>query len=196
MPHDQQKQRQRIVVPTRAIQGGFDTKFEVDPYSIELYGLLTSTQYTEAIQQINDTIAPSRSKKLDGLLLAAGPLMVPLALWGIRHSNQNRRRKKLRKIAIDNFNIQYPTLLMRWNRKPESKLTIERRRLIDQDEQEARIIASQQQQQQQQQGGGSGPPLPEANANLVSDVVAVAEPITGSPPRVGRQQQQQPDLLS
>ena len=183
MPHDQQKQRQRIVVPTRAIQGGFDTKFEVDPYSIELYGLLTSTQYTEAIQQINDTIAPSRSKKLDGLLLAAGPLMLPLALWGIRHSNQNRRRKKLRKIAIDNFNIQYPTLLMRWNRKPESKLTIERRRL-DQDEQEARIIASQQQ--------GS---LPETSL-VASDVVAV--PITGSPPRVGNTNsgQQQPDLLS
>ena len=174
----QQRQRQRIVVPQRAIQGGFDTKFETDPYNIELHNMLTPTQYTDAIQQMNDTIAPSRSKKFDGLLLAAGPLLVPLALWGIRHSNQNRRRKKLRAMAIENFNTQYPTLYMRWNRKPQSKLTIERR-VLSSEEQQARIIASQQGEYVGQDDG----PIPE--------VMATPIPPGSTPPRISRQQQQQ-----
>merc|ERR1711933_623209 len=34
-------------------------------------------------------------------------------------------RKKLLKQAIDEFNSEHPKLLMRWNRRPVSKLTIE-----------------------------------------------------------------------
>ena len=172
----QQRQRQRIVVPQRAIQGGFDMKFETDPYNIELYNMLTPTQYTDAIQQMNDTMAPSRSKKFDGLLLAAGPLLVPLALWGIRHSNQNRRRKKLRTIAINNVNTQYPTLYMRWNRKPQSKLTIERR-VLSSEEQQAQIISSQQGGEYQGQ-------------DYVPEVMATPIPPGSTPPRISRQQRQ------
>jgi hypothetical protein len=48
-------------------------------------------------------------------------------LWGVRHRNQTRRRKRLLKKAVTEFNTQNPTLLMRWNRRPESMLTMERR---------------------------------------------------------------------
>ncbi|KAG7366707.1 hypothetical protein IV203_029377 [Nitzschia inconspicua] len=117
----------RIVVPTRTIQGGIDFKFETDPYDVELHGLMTPEQYTEAMENLNNKLRPSRSGKADGVLLAAGPLLVPLALWGIRHRNQTKRRKRLLHDGIHEFNMQYQELLMRWNRRPESFLTIERR---------------------------------------------------------------------
>jgi hypothetical protein len=88
---------------------------------------MTPEQYTEAIENLNNKLRPSRSGKADGVLLAAGPLLVPLALWGVRHRNQTRRRKRLLKDGIHEFNMQYQELLMRWNRRPDSVLTIERR---------------------------------------------------------------------
>lgn len=119
----------RIVVPQRPIQGGFDMKFESDPYRLDLKGILTKEQYTDVITTINDRLRPSRSGIVDKALLITGPLIVPLALWGVRHSNQNRRRKRLLRKAIEEFNTSHPTLLMRWNRRPQSCLTIERREL-------------------------------------------------------------------
>jgi hypothetical protein len=152
--------RQRIFVPQRQVQGGFDFKFETDSYNVKLYGLLTAEQYAGATEKLNDTLKPSRSGKADGVLLAAGPLLVPLAIWGIRHRNQTRRRKRLLKVAIKDFNNQYPSLLMRWNRQPESKLTIERKPAED-----------------------PPPPPPAsgemANAVFVSDLLAYSEPIPG-----------------
>lgn len=119
------KDRNRIFVPQRTIQGGFDLKFETDPYDIDLKGILTSEQYTDAITTLNDRLRPSRSGVIDKALLITGPLIVPLALWGFRHSNQTRRRKRLLKKGIEEFNTLNPSLLMRWNRKPVSCLTIE-----------------------------------------------------------------------
>lgn len=119
--------RNRIVVPQRSIQGGFDLKFKADPYDIDLKGILTNEQYTDATTSINDRIRSARSGIIDKALLVTGPLLLPLALWGIRHSNQTRRRKRLLKQAIDEFNHFNTSLLMRWNRRPESCLTIERR---------------------------------------------------------------------
>merc|ERR1712157_329987 len=61
-----------------------------------------------------------------GVLLATGPFLVaPLAIWGIRHAKQMKLRKRLLKQAIEEFNLEHPKLLMRWNRRPVSKLTIE-----------------------------------------------------------------------
>lgn len=117
----------RILVPQRSIQGGFDLKFESDPYDVDLKGLMTNEQYTDAITKLNDFMRPSRSGAVDKALLATGPLLVPLALWGVRHSNQTRRRKRLLHKGIEEFNNQNPTLMMRWNRRPDSMLTIERR---------------------------------------------------------------------
>lgn len=117
----------RIVVPQRAIQGGLDAKFETDPYGLQLHGLLTARQYTEAVSAINHTIHPARASGVDTALLVTGPLLVPLAVWGVRHKSQVKKRKKLLKRAMDEFHRAYPELLMRWNRRPASCLTIERR---------------------------------------------------------------------
>ena len=146
----------RIVVPQQPVQGGFDSKFESDPYDVELLGLLTPEQYTQAIDAVNHRLRPSRSSIIDGMLLATGPLMVPLMWWGIRHRNQTKRRKRLLKKAIDEFHAQHPTLLMRWNRKPQSMLTIERR---------------------QAEQPTETPPHAMAQAELVSDLVVHVEEI-------------------
>jgi hypothetical protein len=99
---------------------------------------MTPEEYTAAIDRVNAFLKPSRSNALDVALLTTGVLMVPLALWGIRHASQTKKRKQLLKNAIDDFNIhnsvQHPDLLMRWNRRPESFLSIERRRVPNNNE--------------------------------------------------------------
>lgn len=52
---------------------------------------------------------------------------MPLAVWGVRHKKQAKKRKRLLREAIDEFNADHPTLFMRYHRKPSSKLTIEKR---------------------------------------------------------------------
>ena len=88
---------------------------------------MTAEEYTDAIQRLNDQLKPSRSTKVDTALLATGVLIVPLALWGARHGQQTKKRKRLLKQAIDEFNAANPGLWMRWNRRPQSFLSIERR---------------------------------------------------------------------
>jgi hypothetical protein len=119
--------RNRIVVPERAVNGGFDCKYESDPYNVKLYNIMSSQDYEDAITRVNDTVKPSRAKKVDAVLLVTGPLMLPLAVWGVRHSGQVRKRKKLLKVAIREFNDSHPDLLMRYHRQPLSCLTIQRR---------------------------------------------------------------------
>lgn len=143
----------RIVVPERAVNGGFDCKWVSDPYHVKLYGIMMSQDYEDAITRVNDTVKPSRAKKIDAVLLVTGPLIVPLAIWGVRHSGQVRKRKKLLKVAIQEFNATHPDLLMRYNRQPESCLTIERR--VE---------------------GVTHPPPPYLNAQQ-SDAIVVAEPM-------------------
>lgn len=121
------RNRTRIVVPTRPCQGGLFEKFEEDPYDVELHGIMTNEEYTAAIQEINKLIKKARPGKLDGALLATGALMVPLMVWGVRHSSQMKKRKKQLNKGIDEFNAANPALYIRWNRKPKSILTIERR---------------------------------------------------------------------
>mmetsp|Transcript_31891 Transcript_31891/g.53311 ORF Transcript_31891/g.53311 Transcript_31891/m.53311 type:complete len:202 (+) Transcript_31891:303-908(+) len=172
-----QRHGKRIVVPTRSIQGGLDFKYETDPYDIELHGLMTPEQYTEAIENLNQKLRRSRAGTVDGALLATGPLLVPLALWGVRHRNQTKRRKRLLKEAIYEFNMQHQELLMRYNRKPQSVLTIERRH--DRNPQAGRDESA------------------VAQATLVSDVFAPAAPLppvesTRQHPQQQQQQQRQP----
>mmetsp|Transcript_6939 Transcript_6939/g.14745 ORF Transcript_6939/g.14745 Transcript_6939/m.14745 type:complete len:173 (+) Transcript_6939:470-988(+) len=105
-----------------------DFKFVMDPYEIKLSGLLTPEQYAEAIENLNKKLRPCRAGAIDATLLATGPLLVPLVLWGVRHRSQTKKRKRLLKEGIHEFNVQYPELLMRWNRRPaQSMLIIERR---------------------------------------------------------------------
>jgi hypothetical protein len=121
------KNRIRIVVPQRNIQGGMDFKFETDPYEAILHGMLTEEEYTAAIEAINKRIRKARPGAVDNVLLATGVLLVPLMLWGVRHRNQVKRRKRQLNKGIAEFNAANPTLMMRWNRRPKSMLTIERR---------------------------------------------------------------------
>ena len=88
---------------------------------------MSEEDYTDAMQQLNDKLKPSRSTKVDTALLATGVLIVPLALWGVRHNGQMKKRKRLLNKAINDFNTANPGLLMRWNRQPQSFLSIERR---------------------------------------------------------------------
>jgi FtsZ-interacting cell division protein ZipA len=117
----------RILCQSRSVSGGLDFKFEEDPYDIELHGLLTPEQYTETMENLNKKLRPSRAGTIDGILLITGPLLVPLALWGVRHRGQTKKRKRLLKQGIHEFNMQYQELSMRWNRSPASTLSIERR---------------------------------------------------------------------
>jgi len=90
--------------------------------------MMSADEFTDAITRLNDSLRPSRSTKLDGVLLVRGPLMVPLAIWGVRHSRQVKKRKKLFRSAVDEFNSSYPELYMRWNKRMGgSILTIEQR---------------------------------------------------------------------
>lgn len=121
----QTKQINRIVVPQRLVNGGFDFKFESDPYNVKLYNLLTAQEYTKCISRINDCIKPARQKTVDNALLGTGILMVPLAIWGVRHNLLCKKRKRLLNQGIEMFNADHPQLHMRWNRRPDSVLTIE-----------------------------------------------------------------------
>lgn len=121
-------------------------KFETDAHDVNLRDMLSEEAYTDCIQRMNDKMKPARSTSLDGALLITGPLLVPLALWGVRHSSQVRRRKKYLYEAIQKFNDSHPELLMRWNRSPDSMLTIERR--------------NQQQRQQQQSNANNNNTVP------------------------------------
>lgn len=149
----------RIVVPQKAIQGGTDCKFISDPYRLELHGIMSPEEYTSSIEQVNKRLKKARANFIDGALLVTGPLLVPLMLWGIRHRGQVKKRKRKLKKAILEFNAQYPHLLMRWNPKPESKLTIERRQ-------------EQRQEQRLEQ---------HVTAQLIGDVIVHAEPPQAPP---------------
>jgi len=120
--------RMKLIVPKRVIQGGFDEKYEDDPYNMDLKGLISFNDYKSAIGKLNERTKPARQKKIDGMLLATGALLFfPLGIWSARRYRQAKTRKKLLHEAIHEFNCDYPTLYMRYNRRPHSCLTIERR---------------------------------------------------------------------
>lgn len=75
-------------------------------------------------------------------LLATGPLLVPLALWGARHGKQVKRKRTLIEKGVSEFNDRMSmdgrNLHMVWNRSGhvgggESFLTIEECDLEDED---------------------------------------------------------------
>ena len=152
---------------------------------------MTPDQYTEAIENLNEKLRKSRAGKVDGVLLATAPLLflVPLAVWGVRHKAQTKKRKCLLKEGIHDFNTQYPGLLMRWNRRPKSTLTIEARAQSDMNQ--------------------NAQPAYEAEARVINDVGAVnyqpqqatnyqPQQVLGNPPlqQFPPQQQQQQTPVS
>jgi hypothetical protein len=64
---------ERIIVPQRQVQGGFDFKFETDPYDVKLHGIMTHQQYTTVISAVNKRLKRARAGAIDGVLLVTGP---------------------------------------------------------------------------------------------------------------------------
>jgi hypothetical protein len=104
-----------------------DIKFEEDPFNISLQGLLTKAQYAKTIREINLLLKSCRATSLDHALLVSGTGMLPLIPWAIRKKKRSKKRKALMQTAAENFNAEYPELLMRWETKPTKKLLIYRR---------------------------------------------------------------------
>lgn len=118
----------RIIITDRVIQGGLDTKFEYNPRGVRLHGLISEDEYRDIVKTINRHLKSSRATKFDGALLATGALMVPLAVWGIRHARQKKRRRCLLKEAIEEFNENHESLWMQYNKRSTgSFLSIEKR---------------------------------------------------------------------
>lgn len=70
----------------------------------DIHGLLSEEEYEREISALNDKLKTTRAKKLDYALLGMGMAMIPLALWGVRHSSQVKKRKKLLEEGIWEFN--------------------------------------------------------------------------------------------
>ncbi|KAL9183435.1 hypothetical protein ACHAXT_004291 [Thalassiosira profunda] len=129
--------RKVIYVPDYSCNGGLDTKFNHfarHARPSHLHNLLTADEYEREIRTLNDKIKKTRANAIDKTLLATGPLMVPLAFWGMRHGRQVKRKRKLieegcwefnERMSMDSRNVQ-----MVWNRSRHvgggtSYLTIE-----------------------------------------------------------------------
>jgi hypothetical protein len=98
-----------------------------DPYNVNLQGLLSAAEYEKSIEMVNEHMKPSRAKAFDQAMFYGIGSIVFSAPCAYMHMKRKKRRKKLLLEAIDRFNAAYPHLMMRWNRRPESKLTIEAR---------------------------------------------------------------------
>mmetsp|Transcript_1429 Transcript_1429/g.3084 ORF Transcript_1429/g.3084 Transcript_1429/m.3084 type:complete len:232 (-) Transcript_1429:423-1118(-) len=99
--------RKVVVVPTYSCNGGFDSKFNVHARYAkpsDIHGLLSEEEYEREISALNDKLKTTRAKKLDYALLGTGAAIIPLALWGVRHSSQVKKRKKLLEEGIWEFN--------------------------------------------------------------------------------------------
>ncbi|GMI37207.1 hypothetical protein TrRE_jg6188 [Triparma retinervis] len=104
-----------------------DEKFEKDPYDVELHGLLSDAEYEKSIEMVNEHMKPARAKAFDQAMFYGIGSVIFSAPCGYMHMKRKKKRKKLLLEAIGRFNAAYPHLMMRWNRRPESKLTIEKR---------------------------------------------------------------------
>jgi hypothetical protein len=136
-PSQHAPKRKVIRIPTYSCNGGLDVKFNPSPrYArpTHLHNLLTPQEYESTIEELNSRIKRYRMKGVDKALLAAGPLLVPLALWGARHSRQVKKRKVEIERAVSDFNermdMENKNVRMFWNRATmggggESYLTIE-----------------------------------------------------------------------
>ncbi len=116
-----------IVVEQRQINFGQDLKFENDPFRVKLNGLMKGEDYMSAITAINDALKVCRATNTDHALLAMGPMMLPLIAWSIRYKQHRSQRRKIMDQCVADFNRSYPDLYMRWQTRPEKRLTIMKR---------------------------------------------------------------------
>lgn len=72
------------------------------------------------INVLNDNIKRHRNSKFDKACLAAGPLMVPLAVWGVRHNKKEKKIREEIEKSAEEFNDRMESegrdVRMFWNR--------------------------------------------------------------------------------
>ncbi|GMH54258.1 hypothetical protein TrLO_g6404 [Triparma laevis f. longispina] len=126
-PSPERQVRQRIIVPSRMVQFGLDEKFESDPYDIDLKSILTPSEYTQHVDTLNEALKPARPKTLDQAVFYGMGTVIFTAPCAYIVYKRKKKRKKLLFEAISRFNAANPNLFMRWNRRPDSFISIERR---------------------------------------------------------------------
>jgi hypothetical protein len=132
------QQKKRIIVPTYSVNGGLDIKFNSSPRDARpshLHNLLQPEEYEAAINVINDNLKRYRNGKLDKACLVTGPLMIPLAVWGVRHNKKVKKSRLEIERSVEEFNDRMESegrsVRMFWNRARsggggESYLSIEK----------------------------------------------------------------------
>lgn len=127
--------KKRVIIPTYSINGGLDMKFNSNPRDarpLHLHNLITPAEYEAAVNVINDNLKKYRNNKIDKICLASGPLMVPLAIWGVRHNTKVKKSRGEIERSVEEFNdrmgMEGRAVKMFWNRSRgggESYLSIE-----------------------------------------------------------------------
>jgi hypothetical protein len=114
----------KIIVPLRIINFGSDIKFEEDPFNVTLHEIMDPFDYSNSIRKINEELEKCRASAVDHALLSAGPAMIPLIPWVIRHKMRKNSRRKILAQCIETFNKEHSQLFMRWQVRPQKELTI------------------------------------------------------------------------
>tara|TARA_B100000780_G_scaffold270430_1_gene230219 strand:+ start:1187 stop:1603 length:417 start_codon:yes stop_codon:yes gene_type:complete len=96
--------KQPLIIPQYPCNGGMDTKFQTEPREVSGYqhwrDVLTPTEFTQSIEQINIALKPSRAGRISILCLATGSLLFPLIPFAILTMRRKKLRKKILKRAI------------------------------------------------------------------------------------------------
>jgi hypothetical protein len=117
------EQKKRIIVPTYSVNGGLDIKFNSNPRDARpshLHSLIQPEEYEATINVINDNLKKYRNGKLDKACLVAGPLMIPLAVWGVRYNKKVKKSRLEIERSVEEFNDRMESerrnVRMFWNR--------------------------------------------------------------------------------
>jgi hypothetical protein len=115
--------KKRIIIPTYSVNGGLDIKFNSNPRDARpshLHNLLPPQEYEACINVINDNLKKYRNGKIDKACLVTGPLMIPLAIWGIRHNKKVKKSRGEIERSVEEFNDKMEgegrNVRMFWNR--------------------------------------------------------------------------------
>jgi hypothetical protein len=116
--------RKIICVDYRVVNMGSDIKFEDDPFNVQLFGIMDPLGFSTSMKRINSELERCRASNIDHALLTAGPALLPLIPWAIRQKRRKALRRQVMEKCVEHFNKEHPQLFMRWQTRPEKKLTI------------------------------------------------------------------------
>lgn len=102
--------------PTPILSPSPPSKFESDPYDVDLLDIITPVEYTQHVSALNSALRPARPTALDQAAFYGIGTVVFTAPCAYAVYRRKRKRKKLLMEAISRFNAANPGLFMRWNR--------------------------------------------------------------------------------